>query len=94
MTTSTESRKNRPSRFLQEREFLGLVLASANHDATQSVAVAIQKLGCGMHHHVGAKRDRLLKKTEQLMKLGATVGGEQAGTLSAGVAIGLLLNRR
>src|ERR1035438_1119568 len=49
-----ERRKNRSGRLLQERQLVGILLFCANHNSTQAVAVAVQELRGGVHHHVRA----------------------------------------
>ena len=54
-------RKNRARAFLQESEFLGLLRLAANHYASQTIAMAVEKLRGGMDHHVRTQRQWLLK---------------------------------
>ncbi len=56
-----ERRKNRPGSFLHKGQLLGLLRNGAYNDSAQAVAVAVEEFCGGVHNHVGAQRDRLLK---------------------------------
>src|SRR6266496_2857959 len=55
-------RQNRACGFLNEPQLLGLLLAGANDDSAESVAMPVEKFRCRMNDHVRAQRNWLLKK--------------------------------
>src|SRR6266478_1201190 len=54
-------RQDRASGLLQKCQLVRLLRTRADYDSTQSVAVAVEELGGGMHDQVGTQRDGLLK---------------------------------
>src|SRR5260370_26459481 len=56
-----ERRKDGAGSFLKKSEVLRLVGFGADDDASQAVAVSVQKFRRGMDHHVGAEFDRMLE---------------------------------
>src|SRR5580692_9189738 len=56
-----ERRENRSRDFLYESQLFGLFRASADYDASETVAMAVQEFGGRMHHHVSTQSNRLLE---------------------------------